>query len=171
MAARLTDRQKKIIIADYVECGSYRATAKRNGVSNDTVRRIVSSESEIVQKATQKKEQNTLDMLAYMESRKEQAKEVLDAYIKALADPEKIDCAKLSEVATAMGIVIDKFVNNPLKHQIDRQKLEIELLKLESQIKDNQPEEAEDNFMDALNGTAAEVWEESTKNSDYELRK
>ncbi len=54
MAARLTDKQKKIIIADYVECGSYRATAKRNGVSNDTVRRIVSSESEIVQKATQK---------------------------------------------------------------------------------------------------------------------
>lgn len=44
----------------------------------------------------------------------------------------------------------------------NEQKLEIELLKLESQMKDSQPEEeAEDNFMDALNGTAAEVWEES----------
>lgn len=44
----------------------------------------------------------------------------------------------------------------------NEQKLEIELLKLESQVKDSQPEEeAEDNFMDALNGTAAEVWEES----------
>ena len=33
------------------------------------------------------------------------------------------------------------------------QKLEIQLLKLESQAKDSQPEEkAEDNFMDALNG-------------------
>lgn len=61
-----------------------------------------------------------------------------------------------------MGIVIDKFINNPMKHQLDRQKLEIELLKLESQIKDSQPEEeTEDNFMYALNGTAAEVWEES----------
>ena len=59
-----------------------------------------------------------------------------------------------------MGIVIDKFINNPMKHQLDRQKLEI--LKLESQIKDSQPEEeTEDNFMYALNGTAAEVWEES----------
>ena len=47
-----------------------------------------------------------------------------------------------------------------LKRNIDKKKLEIELLKLESQIKDNQPEEeAEDNFLDALNGTAAEVWE------------
>lgn len=97
-----------------------------------------------------------------MESRKEQTKEVLDTYIKALADPEKIDAAKLSEVATAMGIVIDKFINNPMKHQIDKQKLEIELLKLESQIKDNQPEEeAEDNFLDALNASAEEVWEDA----------
>lgn len=44
----------------------------------------------------------------------------------------------------------------------NEQKLEIELLKLESQVKDSQPEEeAEDNFMDALNGTAEEVWEDS----------
>lgn len=101
-------------------------------------------------------------MLAYMDSRKEQAKLVLDSYIAALADPNKIELAKLSEIATAMGIVIDKFINNPMKHQLDKLKLEIELLKLESQIKDNQPEEeAEDNFMDALNQTAAEVWEEN----------
>ena len=39
----------------------------------------------------------------------------------------------------------------------DRQKLELEIVKLESQVKDSQPEEeAEDNFMDALNGTASE---------------
>ena len=54
-----------------------------------------------------------------------------------------------------------------LKRNIDNKKLEIELLKLESQIKDSQPEEeAEDNFMDALNGTAAEVWEESEVEED-----
>lgn len=44
----------------------------------------------------------------------------------------------------------------------EEKKLEIELLKIESQMKDSAPEEdAEDNFLDALNGTAAEVWEES----------
>ncbi len=49
----------------------------------------------------------------------------------------------------------------------NEQKLEIELLKLESQVKDSQPEEeAEDNFMDALNGTATEVWEESEVEED-----
>ena len=55
MAARLTDKQKKKIIADYTENGSYRATARMNGVSTDTVKRIVLADGEIVQKATQKK--------------------------------------------------------------------------------------------------------------------
>lgn len=167
MAARLTDKQKKKIIADYVECGSYNATAKKNGVSVNTVKKIVNENANIAQKCKQKKEQNTADMLAYMESRKEQAKEILDTYLETLKDPEKIAAAKLSEVATTMGIMIDKFISNPMKHQLDKQKLEIELLKLESQIKDNQPEEeAEDNFMDALNSSAAEVWEEREVEED-----
>lgn len=164
MAARLTDKQKKIIIADYVECGSYNATAKKNGVSDNTVRKIIKQNSDIAKKCEQKKEENTADMLDYMESRKEKAKDILDTYLEVLKEPDKIGGAKLSEVATAMGIVIDKFVNNPLKHQFDKQKLEIELLKLEAQVKDNQPEEeAEDNFLDALNASAAEVWEDNTE--------
>lgn len=112
MAARLTDKQKRKIIADYMENGSYRATARMNGVSDDTVRRVVLSDDEILQKAAQKKEQNTMDMLAYMDSRKEQAQGVIDDYLKALANPEKIEAAKLSEIATALGIVVDKFTKN-----------------------------------------------------------
>ena len=159
VAAHLTDRQRKKIIADYVECGSYNEAAKMNGVSRNTVKNVIMKDAESAQKCAQKKEQNTADILAYMESRKEQAKEILDTYLETLKNPEKIAAAKLSEVATTMGIVIDKFVNNPLKHQLDKQKLEIELLKLESQVKDDHPEEeAEDNFMDALNEKAAEVW-------------
>lgn len=161
MAARLTDRQKKKIIADYVELGSFIAAAKANGVSRNTVKAAVMADGEVSQKAEMKKEQNTADMLAYMEKRKKEAQSVIDDYLRALADPEKIGAAKLSEVATAMGIVIDKFVNTPIKNQLDRQKFELEITKLEIQVKESQPEEeAEDNFMDALNGTAAEVWEE-----------
>lgn len=112
MASRLTDKQKKKIIADYVECGSYRATAKQNGVSDYAVKKIVLGNSETSQKIAQKKEQNTLDMLAYMESRKEQAQGVIDDYLKALADPEKIEEATLSQIATALGIVVDKFTKS-----------------------------------------------------------
>lgn len=162
MAARLTDKQKKKIIADYVEVGSFNAAVRANGVSRNTVKAVVTADNEVLQKAAQKKEQNTVDMLAYMEKRKKDAQGVIDGYLKALADPNKIEMAKLSEVATAMGIVIDKFVNTPIKNQLDRQKLELEIVKVESQIKDNQPEEeAEDGFMDALNAVADDVWEDS----------
>lgn len=112
MAARLTDEQKKKIIADYVERGSYNATAKMNGVTHQTVKRVVNESTEITKKVQQKKEQNTLDMLAYMDSRKEQAQSVIDDYLRALADPTKIETAKLSEIATTLGIVVDKFMKN-----------------------------------------------------------
>lgn len=41
MAARLTDRQKKKIVADWVEMQSYNAVAKKHGVTHQTVKRIV----------------------------------------------------------------------------------------------------------------------------------
>ena len=68
MAARLTDKQKKEILADYMESGSYNATAKKFGVSDMTVKRICQRDSELLKKVEQKKEQNTLDMLAISDS-------------------------------------------------------------------------------------------------------
>lgn len=109
MAARLTDEQKKRIIADYVESGSYNATARENGVSRNTVKRVVLSDDENARKCQQKKEQNTLDMLEYMDSRKGQAQGIIDTYLEALADPEKLENASLQQIATALGIVVDKF--------------------------------------------------------------
>ena len=112
MAARLTDMQKKQIVADYVEIGSYNAVAKMHGVSKDTVRRAVEECAEIAQKAQQKKEQNTQDMLAFMDSRKELAQEVVDTLLSALMDPVKIEAASLNQIATSLGIVVDKFTKN-----------------------------------------------------------
>ena len=109
MAARLTDKQKKRIIADYVELGSYRAAAKKNRVSADTVKRIVSSDEEIVQKTTHKKDENTADILAHMETKKATVNQIIDRYLSALLDEERIEKATPSQLTTALGTVIDKF--------------------------------------------------------------
>lgn len=109
MAARLTDKQKKKIIADYVELGSYNAVAKIHGVSRQTVKNIVSTDAEIGQKLQQKKEQNTADILSHMESQKADVIKVLDEYITAMRDPVKIKRAGVVQLATALGIVIDKY--------------------------------------------------------------
>lgn len=50
-----------------------------------------------------------------------------------------------------------------LKRNNEKRKLEVELIKLESQMKYTVPEEeTEDNFMDAMNAAAGEVWEDGT---------
>lgn len=109
MAARLTDKQKKKIVADYLELGSYNAAAKKNGVSNHTVKRIVLETPEISKKVQQKKAQNTADILSHMESQKDEVIKVLDEYLAAMRDPAKIKRAGVVQLATALGIVIDKY--------------------------------------------------------------
>ncbi len=103
----LTDRERQKIIADYVETESYRETGRINEVSPNTVRKVVENEPEIAQKCTQKKEQTTQDMLSFIESRRDKAQLFIDAALEVL--PEKLDGASLNQVATALGIVVDKF--------------------------------------------------------------
>ena len=108
MAARLTDKQKKKIIADYVELGSYNAVAKRNGVADTTVKRIVQADTEMQKKAEHKKDENTADILSYMDRQKERVCDIIDIALETL--PEKIINARTaSEVTTALGTLIDKF--------------------------------------------------------------
>lgn len=116
MAARLTDKQKKKIVADYLELGSYNATAERNGVCGHTVKRLVSECPEISEKLEQKKAENTADILAYMEAQKNRVCEIIDISLEVL--PDKIRNAKTAaDVTTAMGTVISKWAE--VKDSVD----------------------------------------------------
>ena len=109
MAARLTDRKKKKIIADYLETESYNATAKKNGVCGQTVRRVVEESNGITENLKKKKEENTADILAYMESQKGIVCEILQKGLAALNSPEKLAEASPSQITTALGTLIDKW--------------------------------------------------------------
>lgn len=89
MAARLMDAQKKKIVADYAELGTYAAAGRANGVSDKTVKSIVFADPETSRISEQKKKQNILDMLQYMDDRRKKAQEVMDAYLDAMSDPKK----------------------------------------------------------------------------------
>lgn len=70
---------------------------------------------------------------------------------------------KLADRGKALDWLTRYFNLNPMdrhKQEFDRQKMELELLKVEMQIKsDEVPEDAvEDNFLEALNATAKDVW-------------
>ncbi|ERK62999.1 MULTISPECIES: nascent polypeptide-associated complex domain protein [Oscillospiraceae] len=109
MAARLTDRQKKKIVADYLECQSVNLAAKKNGVSWDSAKKALEEAGEIEKKLEQKKEENTADILAYMESQKGLVCEIIGKGLAALNDPEKLAEATPAQITTALGTLIDKF--------------------------------------------------------------
>ena len=114
MAARITDKKRKKIVADYLELGSYNATAKKNGVSKDSVKRIVQDCEDFAEKSQQKKDENTADILAYMESKRNIVCEIIDKGLAALNDPEKLATATPAQITTALGTLIDKFTDNGL---------------------------------------------------------
>ena len=78
--SKLTDRQRKQLVAEYVAGDgniSQRTLAIKYGVSQKTVSKILST-SEVRDKVSQKKAENDLSMLAYLESRVAAVQDLID---------------------------------------------------------------------------------------------
>ena len=126
MAARLTDRQKKKIVADYSRLESYTAAAKINGVSHHTVKACVEQYPEFTEQFRAKKEQNTEDVLAYLESQRGLVCDIIGLGLKTLNDPEKLAGATPSQITTMIGTLIDKWTDvggtadDPLYELLDK---------------------------------------------------
>ena len=107
---KLTDKQKKKIIADYIDNNNYSETARINNISETSVRRIVKGNEGITEKVEQKKEENTQDMFKYIETKNKEKKKIIDLCFKALNDKlEKTDIfTNVKDIITVYGILIDK---------------------------------------------------------------
>lgn len=107
---KLTDKKKKLIVADYIDCGNYSEVARKHGVSDTTVRKLVNTDSESLKKIEQKKEENTKDVLEYMDSLNEKKKIIINKLLLAIEDKaDKLDSfTNIKDVASAYGIIIDK---------------------------------------------------------------
>ena len=109
---KLTDIQKKKIIADYINNQNYSETGRMNNVDETTVRRIIKNDEnkDIQEKTEQKKEENTRDILKYMDSIYEKQKNIIDLSLEALEKKlEKPDMfTNVKDIATVYGVIFDK---------------------------------------------------------------
>ena len=109
---KLTDEQKKKIIADYVENNNYSETARMNNVSEYTVRKLCKDDNnkEIKEKIEQKKLDNTKTMLEMISQTNNKRLQVISKLVDAIDDKaEKIDAfTNVKDLASAYGILIDK---------------------------------------------------------------
>lgn len=145
MGAHLTDKQKKAMIADKASGMSFRKVAEKYGVSVYAVQLAVKNDPLFTQKITEKKEANTLDMLEFLNLQKGQAQETVKNILEAINDPDKLARTNPRDLATALGIIIDKFLNNTPQRAAAVQ---------------------DDGFLKALKSSAAKDWEDHGKQGD-----
>lgn len=146
---KLTPKQKKFC-DEYLKLGNATQAAKNAGYSEKTAYRTGADNLKVPH------------ILDYINARQEQiaSKDIADIeeIMKYLTDvmrgkiKDQFDLdASLSERTKA--------AQELLKRNVDDRKMNLELAKLEAQFKDNgSDEDTKDNFMDALNSTASEVW-------------
>lgn len=112
MAERITDKKKKKIIADYTNVQNYSEVARMNNVSDKSVKRIIEKEenSEMVKKVEEKKEENTKDILEYMDSIYDKQKSIIDLSLSALEEKLKNPdmFTNVKDIATVYGVIFDK---------------------------------------------------------------
>jgi len=109
LAPRKTDKEKRKYIADYVATGSYRAVAAKYGVAQSTVKAAVLSDPQFERKCAEKKSADARAILTHMDARRSKVCQIIDRYLDELLDVEQFDKLTPAQVATAMGILIDKF--------------------------------------------------------------
>lgn len=108
---KLTDAQKKKIIADYVDNNNYSETARMNGgLSPNTVKALIKENEDIAKKCEQKKEENTETMLQMISNTNNKRLKTISKIVDAIDDKmDKIDMfTNVKDLASAYGILIDK---------------------------------------------------------------
>lgn len=112
---------------------SVRKLADKYGVSPSAIQKIITSNPDLKELCTEKKQQNTQDMLEYLDTRTQKAQHVLDLAFDALQDPTKYNKASVQSIATMMGIIIDKYAqlaelskNGGIKNELLQSLLDLE---------------------------------------------
>ena len=109
---KLTEKKRKKIIADYINNNNYRETARINNVAVNTVKNIVLAQNskEFAKLCTEKKEEETKDILKYMDSIYEKQKNIIDLSLSALEKKlQNLDMfTNVKDIATVYGVIFDK---------------------------------------------------------------
>ena len=141
-----SDKKRKQIVGDYIECNNYSEVARKHKVSVDTVRRYVREDKDFVNNLKQKKQENTQSTIEYMQSQHKTKKRILDKILKAIENKaENIDMfTNIKDLATAYGIILDKELK-VLELQRDNNNLGKEISKVEELLSKIEKEANDDN--------------------------
>lgn len=107
---KLTDKQKKKIIADYIETQNYSETGRRNNVADVTVKDIIMKNPEALKNLEQKKEEDTKDILEYMNDITQGQKKIINLSLEVITEMLEKRDKRLTgrDIAMIYGVIFDK---------------------------------------------------------------
>ena len=130
--SKLTDKERKKIIADYVDCGNYSAVARKFGISVNTVKRTANNDKNTANKVKHKKEQNTKNVLEWLDKRTSKILSKCDMILDSI-DEQSVKAIPVNLRTLAFGTLLDKaampYTNKIVKENDNTSNLESAILK------------------------------------------
>ena len=110
--AKLTDKEKKKIVAEYVQGGmSYRKLALKYKVSPNLIKSVVTNDKEFAQKCTHKKKENAESVLNHIAQKKDEIIDLFDETTKQLSQKVRSGTADVRELVGLFKTIIDTYAS------------------------------------------------------------
>lgn len=163
-----TDKEQKEIIAYYLECNNYSETARKFGMSDTGVRKIIKRHAgtESTKQLEEKKDNNTKEVIQDMDDRKENTKKLLGKLLQAIEDKvDNIDMfTSVRDLAMAYGTIVDK--------EFKRQEIELKKKELELQAKELESDNSlSGSIIQAIQGQITSIWDDEEPDVQAEKEK
>lgn len=160
MARKKTDKEIKEIIAYYLDCNNYSETARKFGMSDTGVKKLINRESnkESTKLLEEKKNNNTQEVIQDMDDRKETVKRILGKLLKGIEDKsDNVDMfTSIRDLAMAYGTIVDK--------EFKRQELELKKKELALMEKELESDSSlNGSIIEAISGQMSSIWDDEVE--------
>lgn len=106
---KLRSKDEAVIIAKRADGATIGTLAKQYKISESTVRRILRKNEELIEQAKREQEEQKKTLQRFMLSKTDLACDICDKIMQELLNENKLKEASVSQLATAMGILLDKY--------------------------------------------------------------
>ena len=168
MAKKKTDKEIKEIIAYYLDCNNYSETARKFGMSDTGVKKLIDRESnkESTKLLEEKKNNNTQEVMQDMDDRKETVKRILGKLLKGIEDKsDNVDMfTSIRDLAMAYGTIVDKEFK---RQELELKKKELALMEKELESDSN----LNGSIIEAISGQMSSIWDDDEVKKDVKKSK
>jgi DNA replicative helicase MCM subunit Mcm2 (Cdc46/Mcm family) len=109
----LTEKERRMVVAKYLEAGTYTAAANFAGITQKAARQIIENEPDFMKLYQKQREQEAKQLFGFLSAKSKKFIRFCDIYFDVLTDETIIrDLARrdLGKLATVFAINADKFV-------------------------------------------------------------